>query len=120
MAKQNKHITVDDITELQTLEDFLKRAKSDIKIHYEHALSVENGNVNRAIKRLNVVTACALMKTAFEYAQKVYDKEERGVEIEELAMQLVGTLPMLSMIGYGVGTKLLTDKLEVIDKEEDT
>lgn len=120
MNKQNKHITVDDITELQTLEGFLKRAKSDIKIHYEHALSVENGNVNRAIKRLSLAAACSLMKTAFEYTEKVQDEEERGVQIEELAMQLIGTLPMLSMIGYGVGTELLTDKLEVIDKEEDT
>ena len=118
MVKQNKHITVDDISELQTLEDFLKRAKSDIKMHYEHALELENGNVNRAIKRLLMATACSVLMTAFDYAKKVQDEEERGVEIEELTTQLVGTLPMLSMVGYGVGTKLLTDKLDVLEKED--
>lgn len=118
MTKQNKHITVDDIAELQTLDGFLKRAKSDIKLHYEHALEVENGNVNRAIKRLSMAAACVMLKTAFDYAQKVQDEEGRGVELDELAMQVIGTLPMLSMIGYGVGTKLLTEKLDVIEKEE--
>lgn len=118
MTKQNKHITVDDISELQTLEGFLKRAKSDIKLHYEHALEVENGNVNHAIKRLSIAAACVMLKTAFDYAQKVQDEEERGVQIDELAEQVVGTLPMLSMIGYGVGTKLLTDKLDIIESEE--
>lgn len=118
MVKLKKHITVDDISELQTLEGFLKRAKSDIKLHYEHALEVENGNVNNAIKRLSIAAACTVLTTAFDYAEKVQDEEERGVEIEELAMQLVGTLPMLGMIGYGVGTKLLTDKLDVLEKED--
>ena len=120
MAKQKKHITVDDISDLQTLEDFLKRAKSDIKMHYEHALEVENGNINAALKRLSMAAACVVLTTAFDYAKKVQDEEERGVQIDELAEQIVGTLPMLSMIGYGVGTKLLTDKLDVLDKEEDS
>lgn len=119
MARQNKHITVDDISELQTLEGFLKRAKSDIQLHYKHALRLENGNVSNAIKRLSMAAASVMLKTAFDYAKKVQDEEERGVGIEELAMQVIGTLPMLSMIGYGVGTKLLTDKLEVLEKEED-
>lgn len=117
MKKQKKHITVDDISDLQTLEGFLKRAKSDIKLHYEHALEVENGNVNRAIKRLAIATACSVIQTAFDYAAKIQDEEERGVTTEELAQQIVGTLPILSMVAYGVGTKLLTDKLEVLEED---
>ncbi len=117
MAKK-KHITVDDISDLLTLEEYFKRAKADIKLHYEHALEVENGNVNNAIKRLAMATACSVLTTAFDYAQKVQNEEECGVRIEELAEQIVGTLPMLSMIAYGVGTKLLTDKLDVLEKED--
>lgn len=117
MVKQKKHITVDDISDLQTLEDYLKRAKSDIQLHYKHALEVENWNVNNAIKRLSMAAACTVLKTAFDYAQKVQEEEERAVQIEELAQQIVGTLPLLSMIGYGVGTKLLTDNLNVLERE---
>ena len=68
MVKQIKHITVDDISELQALERLLKQAKSDLKLHYKHALEVENGNVNRAIKRLALANACTVLNTAFEYA----------------------------------------------------
>lgn len=118
MVKQMKHITVDDISELQSLEELLKRTKLDIQLHYEHALEVEKGNVNRAIKRLAIATACSVIQTAFDYAKEVQDKEERGVTTEELAQQIVGTLPILSMIAYGVGTKLLTTKLHVLEKEE--
>ena len=119
MAKK-KHITVDDISDLQTLEEYLKRLKPDIKLHYEHALELENGNVNRAIKRLSMATACSVLTTALDYAQKVQNEEERGVRIEELAEQIVGTLPILSMVAYGVGTKLLTTKLHILEKEEDS
>lgn len=117
MAKK-KHIAVDDISDLQTLEEYLKRAKADIRLHYEHALEVENGNVNRALKRLTFATACTVIETALDYATEVQEKEERGVELGEMARQIVGTLPLLSMIAYGVGTKFLTDKLEVIEKED--
>lgn len=118
MEKQNRHITVDDIAEMQSLEELLKRTKPDIKMHYEHALDMENGNILRAIKRLSTAVSCVLLKTAFDYAQKVQNEEERGVELDELAMQVAGTLPVLSMIAYGVGTKLLTDKLDVLEKED--
>ena len=120
MVKQIKHITVDDISELQALERLLKQAKSDLKLHYKHALEVENGNVNRAIKRLALANACTVLNTAFEYAQKIQDDEKRGVELNELGMQIIGTLPMLSMVAYGVGTKLLTTKLHIYEKEEDS
>lgn len=118
MPKQTKHITVDDISDLQILEGYLKRAKADIKLHYEHALEVENGNVNRAIKRLILATACSVLKTALDYAKEVQEKEERAVELGEIATHIIGTLPLLSMIAYGVGTKLLTDKLDVLEKED--
>lgn len=117
MAKK-KHITADDISDLQTLEEYFKRLKPDIKLHYEHALEVENWNVNRALKRLAIATACAALKTAFDYATEVQEKEERAVELGEMAAQIVGTLPILSMIAYGVGTKFLTDKLDVLEKED--
>lgn len=113
-----KHITVDDISDLQTLEGYFKLIKADIRLHYKHALEVENWNINRALKRLAIATACSVIQTAFDYASKVQNEEERGVTCEELAQQIVGTLPFLSMIAYGVGTKLLTDKLEVFEKEE--
>ena len=119
MAKQKKHITVDDISELQALEKLLRLAKSDIRKHYEHSLEVENGNVNRAIKRLSIAVACTTLKTALDYAQKVQDEGERGVQLDELAYQIIGTLPLLSIIGYGIGTKLLTDKLDVLEEEDD-
>ena len=115
---KKKHITVDEITDLQTLEGYLKRAKADIRLHYEHALEVENGNVNRALKRLTFGIACSVLKTAFDYATEIQEEEGRAVELGEMAAQIVGTLPMLSVIGYGVGTKLLTDKLGVLEKED--
>lgn len=118
MNKQNKHITVDDITEMQFLEELLKCTRSDIRMHYDHALEVENGNVLRAIKRLSTAASCVLLKTAFDYAEKVQNEEERGVELDELARAVAGTLPVVSMIAYGVGTKLLTDKLDVLEKED--
>lgn len=117
MAKK-KHITVDDISDLQTLEGCLKQAKADIRLHYEQALQVENGNVNRALKRLTFAAACTVLKTAFNYATEVQEKEERAVELGEMARQIVGTLPLLSMIAYGVDPKLLTDKLDVLVKED--
>ena len=119
MTKLKKHITVDDISDMQTLEELLKRIKPDIKLHYKHALEVENGNINNAIKRLSMDAACSVLKTAFDYAQKVQNEEKRGVQIDELVEQIVGTLPILSMIAYGVGTKLLTTKLNILVKEED-
>lgn len=114
------HITVDDISDLQTLEGYFKRAKGDIRLRYKHALEAENGNVNRALKRLAFATACTILSTALNYTTEVQEKEERAVDLGKMAMQIVGTLPILSMIAYGIGSKLLTDELEVLEKEEDS
>lgn len=118
MAKQKKHITVDDISDMQSLQESMRRAKADIKLRYAYTLEVENNNVNRAIKRLTMATACAVLSTAFEYATKVQEEEGRGCSIEELALQVVSTIPFLSMIAYGIGETVFTTKLDVLEKED--
>lgn len=110
---QNKHIEVDDISGLQTLEEIIASSKKEIAKWYETCLEQEDGNINRATKRLVMGVAAGTLSTALQFATELQEKEERGVTVKEMAERICVSPCFLAMIAWVVGEKFLTDDVEV-------
>lgn len=112
-----KHITVDDINEIQSLEELIVESKKNIEEWYQHALEVEDGNINRATKRLITGIAAGTLQTALDFAVQEQAKTGRGVSPAEMAGRICASPCFMAVIAWVIGEKILTDDVEVVVEE---
>lgn len=112
-----KHITVDDINEIQSLEELIVESKKNIEEWYQHALEVEDGNINRATKRLVTGIAAGTLQTALDFAVQEQAKTGRGVSPVEMAGRICVSPCFMAVIAWVIGEKILTDDVEVVVEE---
>lgn len=112
-----KHITVDDIDEIQSLEELIARSKENIEGWYRKALEVEDGNISRAIRRLVTGIAAGTLQTALDFAVQEQAKTGRGVSPAEMAGRICVSPCFMAVIAWVIGEKILTDDVEVLIEE---
>lgn len=112
-----KHIIVDDIDELQSLEELIARSKENIEGWYRKALEVEKGNINRAIRRLVTGIAAGTIQSAIDLAIEEQAKTGRGITPLGMAGHICVSPAFVAVIAWVIGEKILTDDVEVLIEE---
>lgn len=112
-----KHITVDDIDEIQSLEELIARSKENIERWYHKALEVEDGNINRAVRRLVTGIAAGTIQSAIELAVEEQAKTGRGITPLDMAERVRASPAFVAVIAWVIGEKILTDDIEVLIEE---
>lgn len=99
------HITVDDISSIQELENSIAETKTQLRKWYDKSLEIENGNVCRAINRLVSGIAFGTLQTVLDYGVKKQQREGTGSTIREMAEVIVRSPAFIGCIAIIVGDK---------------
>lgn len=114
-----EYVKLDDLTQLATLEDLIAESKAAIKEWYNNALETEGGNRNAALLRLVRCVACGTLQTALDFAAKKQEEECRSITLVEMADRICGSPCFISMIGWVVGEKIMTDDLDIREDDDE-
>lgn len=113
------HITVDDITELQALEELMGETKTNLRNWYEHALEVEGGNISRALKRLSVGIAAGTIQSALNFGLEKQKESGDGITVPEMAIRVCASPAFIAAIIIVMGDKILTDDIDIWISDDD-
>jgi hypothetical protein len=113
------HITADDITELQALEELMGETKTDLHNWYEHTLEVEGGNIHRALKRLSVGIAAGTIQSALDLGLEKQKESGCGITVPEIANQVCVSPAFIAAIIIVMGDKILTDDIDIWISDDD-
>lgn len=113
------HITADDITDLQALEELMGETKTNLRNWYEQALLVEGGNISRALKRLSVGIAAGTIQSALNFALEKQEQSGDGTTIPEMANRVCVFPAFIAAIIIVMGDKILTDDIDIWISDDD-
>lgn len=113
------HITADDITDLQALEELMGETKTNLRNWYEQALEVENGNISRALKRLSVGIAAGTIQSALNFGLEKQEQSGDGITIPEMANRVCVSPAFIAAIIIVMGDKILTDDIDIWISDDD-
>ena len=111
------HITVDNISSMQDLEEMIADSKKHLKIWYDQALEIEHGDVCRAINRLLGGLACGTLQSALDYGVEKQEKDGEGATLMEMAQTIASSPVFIGSIALVVGDKP-SDCEVVVDESE--
>lgn len=113
------HITADDITDLQALEELMGKTKTDLRNWYEQELEVEGGNISRALKRLSVGLAAGTIQSALNFGLEKQEQSGNGTTIPEMANRVCVSPAFIAAIIIVMGDKILTDDIDIWIGDDD-
>jgi hypothetical protein len=113
------HITADDITELQALEELMGETKTNLRNWYEQALEAEGGNISRAIKRLSVGIASGTLQSALNFGLEKQKESGGGTTVPEMAKCVCASPAFIAAIIIVMGDKILTDDIDIWISDDD-
>ena len=113
------HITADDITDLQALEELMGETKTNLHNWYEQALEVEGGNISRALKRLSVGIAAGTIQSALNFGLEKQEQSGDGITIPEMANRVCVPPAFIAAIIIVMGDKILTDDIDIWISDDD-
>lgn len=113
------HITADDITDLQALEELMGETKTNLRNWYEQALEVEGGNISRALKRLSVGIAAGTIQSALNFGLEKPEQSGDGITISEMANRVCVSPAFIAAIIIVMGDKILTDDIDIWISDDD-
>lgn len=111
------HITVDNISSMQNLENLIAECKKQLQEWYDHALEIEHGDVCMAINRLLGGLACGTLQSALDYAVEKQENKREGATIREMAEVIACSPALIGSIALIVGDKP-SDCEVVLDESE--
>lgn len=113
------HITADDISDLQALEELMGKTKTTLRNLYEHTLEVENGNISRALKRLSVGIAAGTIQSAINFGLEKQEESGNGITVPEMAYRVCVSPAFIAAIIIVMGDKILTDDIDIWISDDD-
>lgn len=113
------HITPDDITDLQALEELMGKTKTDLHNWYEQALEVEGGNISRALRRLSVGIAAGTIQSALNFGLEKQEQSGDGITVPEMAKRVCASPAFIAAIIIVMGDKILTDDIDIWISDDD-
>jgi hypothetical protein len=111
------HITVDEISSMQNLEELIAESKKSLQEWYDNALEIEHGNVCRAIDRMLGGIACGTLQTALDRGVEIQEEEGHGSTLFEMAKPIACSPALIGCIALIVGDKP-SDCEVVVDESE--
>lgn len=113
------HITTDNITDLQALEELMGETKTNLRHWYEQALEVEGGNISRALKRLSVGIAAGTIQSALDFGLEKQEESGNGITVPEMANRVCVSPAFIAAIIIVMGDKILTDDIDIWISDDD-
>lgn len=111
------HITVDNISSMQTLEEIIADSKKQLQKWYDQALKIEHGNVCSAINRMIGGLARGTIQAALDYGVEKQEREGHGATVHEMANVISCSPAIIGCIALIVGDKP-SDCEVVVDESE--